>query len=617
MKKILTFVLFLLFCLGATAENVNLATATKAARNWFDSQSTRGGSEPRLVWTGNYQTRGPLAPAFYVFNNPDGGWMVVAGENTGRPILAWSDKGSFVTQDMPESISSWFDEYAYQIDRARAQGVKQSPEAAAEWNNLLSGHLRRATSVVSLGTPTWGQGNPYNLLCPRIDNGSISYTSGTTTYTGCVATAMAEIMYYHRHPAQGTGTIGGYSKYVAPSLISSTTAPEIDLDSDSGYDWDSMTPTKPTDDGAKAAVAKLMYHCGLSVEMQYGTSGSSASTIYMAKAFLDHMKYDTSLAIYYRNDLNDSEWLNLLKNEFDNSRPVVFAGRNSENNSGHSFVGEGYDSDGNILINWGWNATNNGYFAPGYFKTTPGDSSSGDYRYGLFVLTNIKPNVSGSGVYQLFIMSDFSLSADIDFNSPNYPFGITVGIGNASTFSVPAAFRVYLCSYGNTQKGVCKTVTFSNSDLGAFGYYYPPSTLSSFFSECKMQSLYESGKKPRLGDKLMMAIRTNGSDYSLITSTQGETSINNNIPVYDIPFIAVKDGGVYSVGDYFDLAIVNSRTAPSDMTVSWTFDGDTVALDQATGKGGVKLTSAGEHTVKAVVTIGEETRTITQKILVE
>ena len=283
MRKIFTIFLLsslaLLVCPEAGADVVSLDKATAAARQYFnDGAVTRAGAiEPVLAWTYNEVTKGPYAPAFYVFNNPQGGWMIISGEDSGRAILAWSEEGSFDPNSLPDNTEAWLEEYANQINWAREHNLKPSEASAKEWSDLLGGHVRSTpTAVKTLSNiALWGQGSPYNQDCPRIDGSSVSYTFGTRTKTGCVATATAIIMRYYSHPAKGTGSIGGYSSYVKE--ISSQTAPIKNLDNEvSGYDWVNMPLNEPSSDITKAAVAKLMFHVGLAVEMEFGTSSSSS-----------------------------------------------------------------------------------------------------------------------------------------------------------------------------------------------------------------------------------------------------------------------------------------------------------------------------------------------------
>ena len=612
MRKIIIILIGLVLAIPALADTISQTKATDAAAAFFNKGvATRSNVNPFLVWTGGDGTRAPYAPPFYVFNNPNGGWVVISGEDSGRAILAWSDRGLFDPNNMAESTAGWFAAYAEEINAARSRNDSSSEESLKEWSDLLEGHVRRTPSpVVVLTTAKWGQSNPYNNLCPTI--------RGEHAVTGCVATAMAITMRYHQHPAKGTGTIGGYTLKTKIGPDSTLTAPTVVLDEDSGYDWASMPLETPSNwsDTEKDAVAKLIYHCGLASKMNYGLGGSGASTADAFLSLVANMGYDASAIMVNRESYTISEWEALIKKELDNARVVIFDGYNpSGSGSGHCFVGDGYDSDDRIHINWGWDGhSSDGYYASTYFHpSTAGDASGGDYRKKQNVIIGIHPQIDNTSNFAFRIRDEFQMVTEIDYSSSGYPFDIGFGIANDGHYAAKCTLRVYLCSYDNATKLTCKTNSYGKLSAGS---YFPASTTRSYWTGCKMTSLASNGLKPALGDKIMLAYADSSSVYHLITA-KTNFSLNNNIPVYDIPFIAVKDGGVYSVGEYFDCVIVNSRTAPANMTVAWYFNDSPVALDEVLGQARIHLTSPGDHTIKAVVTINGETQTLVQKILVE
>ena len=609
MKRLIISILTLCLAIPALAEVVSERKAYEAAVSFFGAgNQTRSSARPQLVWTGSAATRSPLAPPFYVFNNPDGGWVVIAGETTGRAILGWSSKGLFNPYNLSENVKAWFEEYANQISWARERNLPQSDASAKEWSDLLDGRVRRTPVPVKelSDIATWNQGSPYNQDCPRIDGGAVSYSSGTRTYTGCVATATAIVMRYYQHPAKGTGNVGGYKPYVAAAVSAEDSiAPVVNLTSDAaGYDWANMPLGTPSSNTEKAAVAKLMYHVGLAVEMRYGTGGSSSSQQMIHQALVEHFDYDPSMRIYSRVECNESAWLGMFKSELNANRPVIVAGRKSDGTGGHEFVATGYDSEDNIRINWGWGGSQNGYFALTYFKTTAGDSSGSDYRYSQTILIGIQPNNGGQVAYSLgFYSPGFYLVSDPDPAFPAKSFNVYARIYNRGGNAVSSTTRVNICDYTGVPAGTSSTSDKSTS-LSP-GYYI---TYSSW--TCNLSNR----TSPRLGDKLMVFYQNSAGEFVPITG-QGN-AYNNNIPLFDEPFIAVKDGGVYSEGEYFDFEIINTRATWSDMAVVWTFDGDTVELDAASHQASRKLT-AGEHTVKAVLTINGETRTLVQVINVQ
>ena len=618
MKKILFVLSALMIGLPALADPVSQSKATDAAAAFFNgSPATRSSVKPFLVWTGPETTRG-AEPAFYVFNNPDGGWVVVAGENSGRAILAWSERGVFDPIDMPESTAEWFQAYADEIESARAHRLSPSEESASEWAELMEGRIRRAAVKTLSDMANWNQGSPYNVCCPRIvDSSSVSYSSGSRTITGCVGTATAIVMRHFQHPAQGKGSLGGYEDYIYSSVFRvvpdpAPVAPTINLDDDAdGYDWANMPLNKPSTDAEEEAVGKLMFHACLGVKTQFGRSASSSQLHRIQSALVNRFKYDPSMRIVARTGYNLSTWLGLFKTELDADRPVMISGRKKSGSGGHLFVAQGYDSNDRILINWGWGGSRNGYFALSYFKTTAEDASGSDYRYSQQILIGIKPDEGGTRSHSLTLYdTGFGLASAPNLSSPESNFGVRVMIINRGGFSSTFDLRVYVADYAGTYKAVSCVERKKDKTLS------PTNSLYWSNWTCNLRNR----TSPRLGDKLIVCYNVSGSedskDYVQLLGTS--TDYNDNIPLFDTPFIAVKDGGVYSVGDYFDFELVNTRTTRGERTVRWYFDGERVyAPDESTSHRMVKLTAPGDHIIKAVVTIAGETQTLVQKIHVE
>ena len=612
MKKIVAILFVLALSIPAMADTVSLTKATDAASAFFNagSQTRAGRVTPQLVWMGAEVTRSPYSAPFYVFNNPQGGWIMIAGEDSGHAILGWSDEGRFDPSDLPANAAAWFEEYANQITWARTHFLPQSESSAREWSDLLEGRLRRTPTPVRIldNMATWNQSSPYNQLCPRISDSEVSYSTGTRTYTGCVATATAIVMRHYSHPAQGTGTVGGYAKYIsAEDIDPSPAAPSVDLGADvDGYDWASMPLGAPSSDAQKAAVAKLMFQIGLAVEMRFGTGGSSSYQRKIQTALINNFGYDPSMRMVNRKDYDGSAWLGLFKSELDAGRPLIIAGRKSDGTGGHEFVAEGYDSDDNIRINWGWGGSSNGYFALTYFKTTAGDNSGSDYRYSQTLLIGIKPNEGGDASNGLRIYdTGFYLLSEPDFTDPEKDFNVFLSIVNPSGAAAPCSLRVYVANYTGALQEISSVSAWNRADLA------PNTYISKNPWACNLR-YYTT---PVFGDKLIVCYKNTAGDYVRLPG-RGET-FNDEIPLFDEPVIAVKNNGVYSVGEYFDFHIVNTRTPSSGMTVVWTLDGETVEPDGTTGQTYLKLTAAGDHIVKAVVTIGGETQTLIQEIHVE
>lgn len=194
----------------------------------------------------------------------------------------------------------------------------------------------------------WDQSTPYNNL--------VTENIGNSYPTGCVATALAQIMYYHKYPTKGTGRkTFSLEPYTGSGTLfvnfGSTT-----------YDWDNMLPIYADNNYTQEqadAVAKLMLHCGVAVDMNYGIGGSGAYDNDVATAAKQYFRYSTKF--YTRDIYPTTQWMNIIFDEISNGRPVLYGGATAQM-AGHAFVFDGYDDEGRVHVNWGWSGSGNGYF---------------------------------------------------------------------------------------------------------------------------------------------------------------------------------------------------------------------------------------------------------------
>lgn len=308
---------------------------------------------------------------FYIFKG-DSGFVIISSDDVCIPILAYSFNGSF-SSEMPEATHDWLQEYDRAIQALKASGADASDEVRAAWKSLREqGRMPslHRSSVLPLIPTNWSQRPPYNMYCP---GGSL---------TGCVATTMAQIMRYWEWPIQGTGS---YS-YTHPTYgtLSATFGATT-------YDWLNMWAMVGENSPAvvKNAVATLMYHCGVSVDMNYGPESSSASASKMVTAMTTYFDYASSIALAHQYDYTNTQWKQLLKDELDAMRPMCYVGQTRA--SAHAFICDGYDEQGLFHFNWGWAGTYDGYYAIGALN--PG--SYGSYNENNYAVVGIHPS-SGS-----------------------------------------------------------------------------------------------------------------------------------------------------------------------------------------------------------------------------
>ncbi|MDE6628028.1 MAG: C10 family peptidase, partial [Muribaculaceae bacterium] len=280
------------------------------------------------------------SPAVYLFENASSGFMLVAADDVAQPLLGYSDAPA--QGEIPPQMQQWLQAYAAEIEAVQAaenSGITtlQIPEASP-----ASRPQRRA--IAPLLTTRWDQIAPYNNDCPM--------QGSERTYTGCVATAIAQIMKYFNYPAHGTGT---------GTATVGTTEYTMDLGVDFQWDLmlDSYTGSSYTKDQA-AAVATLMKACGFATEMEYSSSASGTPSSKVVPALTGNFGYDPGARLYYRDYYGLTEWENMVYDNLANVGPVYYDG--SATGGGHAFVCDGYSADGFFHFNWGWSGMYNGYF---------------------------------------------------------------------------------------------------------------------------------------------------------------------------------------------------------------------------------------------------------------
>lgn len=327
-------------------------------------------------------------PAVYIFKTTSGGFTIISGELKTVPVLAYSSDSdiSIIESEWSPAFLHWMEMYCNQIQYIRDYNIPASLEATAQRNKLNSGidlGIRPSKDVAPLLSTNWNQGCGYNADCPVDGSGPCGHV-----YTGCVATAMAQVMRYMEHPVNGIGD-KCYVHYAYGEQCADFAA--------ATYDYSIM----PNNSG-NAEVAELMYHCGVSVDMNYSPSGSGSYSYKVPRAFLNYFDYKNSI-IVSKGSYSDATWCSLLINEIDNSRPMYYSGSGS---GGHAFVVDGYQGTDFFHFNWGWGGSYNGYF---YLN----DLTPGSANY-----TNSQQAVIGAIPSHLFTDLDFSSATILSCATP-------------------------------------------------------------------------------------------------------------------------------------------------------------------------------------------------------
>lgn len=329
----------------------------------------------------------PVESYYYVFNNNgDNGFTIVSGDDLMPEIVGYSDKGTFSEENMPDNLKAFLKAYCATLEKVVA-GNKTATDNVKELAVRRAGETE-ATVIVEplLQAITWNQGEPYNNECPL-------YDGKNRAVTGCVATAMAQIMAYHKYPDALQKDI--------PTYISQGAAGDINIEGVEAagrtYDWAHMRDEYDENfsDIEAAAVARLMSDVGRSVNMTYG-SESGAITIAPAFALPEYFGYDPDLIQYIqRAQVSLAKWIEIIKHELNEARPVYYGGLSE--GGGHAFVCDGYDSADFFHINWGWGGYCNGYFDISVLNpqsnSGAGASSTTDgYDMGMVVVVGIRPD---------------------------------------------------------------------------------------------------------------------------------------------------------------------------------------------------------------------------------
>lgn len=351
----------------------------------------------------------------------DGGYVVVAGDDAApNVVLGYSTGGTFDYETAPENLRWWLDEYGRQMEYMIENGITASEQASAPTFDR---------NVEPMVTTRWNQDAPYNNMCPTLN--------GLRTYTGCVATAMAQVMNYHEWPVRGTGSHKYTDKEGCGRELSANFG-------ETTYRWDLMLDTYDANSSQESqdAVATLMYHCGVSVDMTYMQQASGALSGKAADALVKYFGYPADVQILSRDYRSYDEWITLIKNEIDEGRPVLFGAQSTA--GGHEFVIDGYNTDGYFHVNWGWGAYLDGYFLiatldPGDSQGIGGGSDSG-FKFMQDIIVNVRPNPSGNEREFYEICADGSLSINVSSSS----------LGRTARVSLPALYnfsRQFITAY--------------------------------------------------------------------------------------------------------------------------------------------------------------------------
>ena len=346
-KSVLTTLVCLFSILLTVAAPVDEQSAKKLAGDFLRSKmSATRSSNTSLTRAITGVVDGPDA-AVYVFNADDA-FVIVSGDDSTMPVLGYSDKGCYDVNNVPDGLKAILRYYQQEVKRF----------STSTRGETITIHEPVAPLIKTL----WKQSAPYNNMCP------MDTVENKRSVTGCVATAVAQVMYYHQHPTT--------------------------------YEWDKMKLEYGSNETGESAdaVAKLMADLGTAFNMEYSATGSSADMSIGSEILRYDYGYARTTEYVDRCDYTAKEWDELIYNEIKSARPVLFSGfaiSPADGVGGHAFILDGYDDKGYYHVNWGWGGLSDGFFQLSVLnpdqQSIGGNSNSSGYSLSLSAIIGIAP----------------------------------------------------------------------------------------------------------------------------------------------------------------------------------------------------------------------------------
>lgn len=394
-----------MFTFSLFAKRVEIDVARTIAKNYYVLQyeqikgtttETPSDLETLVLKKGN-------ETLIYIFNFKEG-FTIVSADDAVVPILGFSLTGKYIEENQPPALIDLIQHYKEQIDYAIKNRIKGSDETLSLWSFYTNSDNNRDSNceiwpkyfiINPLLATTWNQNCYYNDKCPYDVKAPIGYCNHVPN--GCVALAMAQVMKYWGYPTNGTGTHGYYDGSGNPDAYGYQSANF----GTTTYDWDAMPNVLtgsglPTDGKSSSnsidAVSTLIYHCGVSVDMDYGYNGSGAKTSATRDGLINYFNYSSSANYKEKSNYSDSEWESILRADLNYHQPIIYRGQGYQ--GGHAFVLDGYSKMQTecctyyavFHVNWGWGGSQNGYY---YLSDlTPGNFN---FNYNQAAVVDITP----------------------------------------------------------------------------------------------------------------------------------------------------------------------------------------------------------------------------------
>lgn len=534
-------------------------------------------SQLKLAYT---QESDDAVPAVYVFNREGapGFYVLAADDAVDNIVLGYSSTGLFSADNMAPGLKWLLQRYSAQVSRcASAPAVKK-----ASYEGLAA--------VTPLLSTVWNQYEPYNDMCPMM--------TGGRALTGCVATAMAQIMNKHQWPSSGSGSrtysvSDGDASIQVSSDFSSHTY-EWDNMLDDYYNWieydDYMEYGLVGTPEQKTAVAQLMFDCGVASLMDYGPEGSGANTVTAAQGMLEFFNYDKSMQYLMRDWYTEDDWIKLMHEQISQGLPVMYGGSSIED-YGHQFILDGYDGNGYFHFNWGWGGYDDGYFS---LDSNAPEGQDITYTVGEDVLVNIRPDMGSSYTPLMAVIGALCTDrAEYESQNETVVFTIENGMGGIYSYALgPVEYELGVkISLDNS------VVPVGRFELSTYSGFLGIGALSQSFpvGEYDVSLVYKT-EDTSWTDMLYYVSLTSGKLHFVNDGTK--IIVGESQGVVEATSVTLNTTSQQlNVGETFALVATVSPDNATDKTVTWATSDAAVATVDTEGK--VTAVAAGTATITA------------------
>ncbi len=546
MKKTFTFILLFHAALLCSAARISNEKAISMARQFIQSRQMTNRNQAIGLNDSQYRATQILGGSVVAVNSPANGFVLLSGDADAELVLGYADQGQFDFTNAPDNVKGWLQDYADQL-----KAMENTPAAKQRAMQKAAPKV----AIEPLIQTMWDQTEPYNDQCiAKRYNGT-----SEKCLTGCVATAMAQVINYHKWPRSEVAAVGGVFSDM-PDLPAAT------------MDWDNMLDVyeagKYNADQA-AAVAQLMRYCGQSVRMKYGTRMSEARSEIIPEALINTFGYSKKTRIVYRNNYTIDGWDNLLYTELVASRPIIYRGT-STGMVGHAFVVDGYDN-GYFHVNWGWSGKCDGYFLISVLN--PGDNSGsgasptgGAYNFDQAAVIGVHMN-GAAGVDILTIKDDPYIEGD------KFIFKICNNTKKNIGFSGAVIIETAQGEYLGT-----KVYDHQEVDAGCYTSFGIPSNFASNFMDGDY-NIYPATCKPDNwpNDELQ---KCEGAELHYISFTVQQRSLKNVQFVHSATASDISISSYENTGDGFNcrpqnlkITFSNASAYDCNKEIGFYFDG--------------------------------------------